>query len=359
MLGRPKTSNRDLPPRMLRRVRYRAGKELVYFYYATTSESGKRTEILLGKDLHQAKLKWAQLEQADRPKLPGSFVSTLERYYKHEDFTNQMPRTQRDYQRYAGNLLKKFAEMDIDDIRPHHVREYLDDRGQQSKTGANREVTLLSIVYNFALAYQLATHDNPVAGIRKYKEKPLEKETGDDVWLAVYEAAVPELKDAMDIAYLTGARPADVLGFKSSDVRDGKLYMQAQKTGKRSELMVTEALQGVLDRIAAKHGPMGPQDADNVYPLVCVVKPRGRLALTDQMLKGRMDDARKAAAAAHPDIAQRVLSFQFRFNRAKAARDTDSAHATRLLQHNNERFTEARYGNGARPVAALNRRISK
>jgi hypothetical protein len=220
-------------------------------------------------------------------------------------------------------------------------------------------VTLLSIVYNFALAYQLATHDNPVSGIRKYKEKPLERETGDDVWLAVYEAAVPELKDAMDIAHLTGARPADVLGFKSSDVRDGKLYMQAQKTGRRSEVLLTPALQEVLDRIAAKHGPMGVQDADRVYPLVSIMANRGLLAMTPAMLKKRMDAARDGAAATNPQIANRIRAFQFRFNRAKAARDTDSAHATRLLQHNNERFTETRYGNGARPVEALNRQISK
>lgn len=61
---RPKSANRDLPPRMLRRIRVlKNGKVWEAYYYNGRNELGKRIEIPLGSDLNEAKKKWAELER--------------------------------------------------------------------------------------------------------------------------------------------------------------------------------------------------------------------------------------------------------------------------------------------------------
>ncbi len=58
---------------------------------------------------------------------------------------------------------------------------------------------------------------NPCQGIRKNKEAPRDYYANASVWDAVYAVAEQELKEAMDLGYLTGQRPADVLIMRSDD----------------------------------------------------------------------------------------------------------------------------------------------
>lgn len=55
--------------------------------------------------------------------------------------------------------------------------------------------------------------------------------------------------------------------------------------------------------------------------------------MTPYMLRGVMDRARKAAALARPDLADRIREFQFRDLRAKAATDIDEVEGITLAQH--------------------------
>jgi hypothetical protein len=65
--------------------------------------------------------------------------------------------------------------------------------------------------------------------VRKNKETPRDFYADDAIWSAVYTQAVEELKDAMDIAYLTGQRPADVLKMMETDLKDGALKVRQNK----------------------------------------------------------------------------------------------------------------------------------
>ena len=53
----------------------------------------------------------------------------------------------------------------------------------------------------------------------------------------------------MDLALLTGQRPADVLKLKRSDIRDGALWIVQNKTGKRLGIEITGELSEVITRI--------------------------------------------------------------------------------------------------------------
>jgi integrase len=95
---------------------------------------------------------------------------------------------------------------------------------------ANREIALLSHVWNMAREWGYTAKENPVKGVRKNKEKPRDFYADDAVWSAVYAAACVELQDAMDLNYLTGQRPADVLKMRLADIKDGAIEVQQNKT---------------------------------------------------------------------------------------------------------------------------------
>ena len=53
----------------------------------------------------------------------------------------------------------------------------------------------------------------------------------------------------MDLALLTGKRPADVLKLKRTDVRDGALWIVQNKTGTRLGVEITGGLAVAINRI--------------------------------------------------------------------------------------------------------------
>ena len=71
---------------------------------------------------------------------------------------------------------------------------------------------------------------------------------------AVYEEAPEELRDAMDLAYLTGQRPSDVLSMREDDMEGIYLLVSQGKTGKRLRIILEangtkNSLGALLDRI--------------------------------------------------------------------------------------------------------------
>lgn len=342
---RPKSSNRDLPPRMIRvRKTLKSGAVWESFYYNGRDADGRRVKIPLGKDLNEAKRQWAKLECREMPVDTGLLRFIFERYEK-EVVPTKAPKTQKDNLGSLKALRKVFDSAPIDAITPQIIAQYRDQRGKAAPVRANREITLFSHVWNMAREWGYTAKENPVKGVRKNKEKPRDFYADDQVWSAVYGAACDELKDAMDLAYLTGQRPADVLKMRLSDIKDGALELQQNKTKKRLRILLDDLDGGrtqlgqLIDRIKAR-----PR---KVASLVIVATPAG-VALTQWTLRTRFDDARAAAAkaateAGNADLAARIKAFQFRDIRPKAASETDLAHASKLLGHTDKQITRTVY----------------
>ena len=111
-MNRPKSSARDLPPRMLRRVRTLAsGKRWVSYYYNGRDEAGRRKEIHLGGDLNEAKRKWAELECRPAPVETGIMRVVFDRYAA-EVIPTKALKTQ------AGNLLELARLRSVFDTAP-------------------------------------------------------------------------------------------------------------------------------------------------------------------------------------------------------------------------------------------------
>ncbi|MDZ4201462.1 MAG: tyrosine-type recombinase/integrase [Gallionella sp.] len=311
-MGRKRTIHHDLPPRMNLK-----GKT---YYHVSTDKPRKWTK--LGTDLAAAKRLWAEIE-GERPD-PNNFTfSGIATRYRKEVFPTKAPQTQRDNEKELAHLEAVFGAMPIEAIKPHHIRRYLDERGKTAKVRANRERALFSHVFNFARQYGYTDEPNPCAGVRGHRETGRDRYVEHDEFQAVWKAAHYTVQDAMDLAYRTGQRPADLLKFNRNDIRDGFLCLSQNKTGKALRIEIEGELKDLLERILTRQHRVAGGDA--------LLQDGNGQRLTYSTLRARFDKAREAAE----------VSFQFRDIRAKTATDTeDMAHAQKLLGHKTRAMTE-------------------
>lgn len=344
---RPKSSGRHLPPRMLQRTKWlKSGALWVGYYYNGRDENGKRVEIPLGSDINEAKRKWAALDCKPTPVETGLMKHIFDRYLR-EIVPTKAPRTQKDNQGAIQQLRAAFDSAPVDAITPQHIAQYRDKRS--AKVRANREITLLSHIFNMAREWGYTAKDNPARGIRKNKEQPRDFYADDAVWNSVYQQASAVLKNAMDVAYLTGQRPADVVKIRLTDIREDALEIRQNKTSKRLRILLNHEngtrseLGKVIDRIISSSG--------KVVSMHLLVNTRGE-PLTQWALRHHFDHARTEAAklAAQADtrdghvLSDRIRKFQFRDARPKAASEIgDLAAASKLLGHTEQEITKKVY----------------
>lgn len=340
---RPKSTNRDLPPRMIRvRKQLVSGKTWESFYY-NGRVNGKRVKIPLGNDLNEAKRKWAELECREAPPETGLMAPIFSRY-EREVIPKKAPKTQLGNLSELAMLRKVFDAAPIDAITPQHVAQYRDKRGAAAPVRANRELALLSHVFNLAREWGYTAKENPCRGVRKNRETPRDYYADDAVWSAVYQAACDELRDAMDLAYLSGQRPADVLKMRFSDIKDGALEVEQNKTKRKLRIVLAGTQLGaVIERIRARK-------VSSVY----LIATASGVPLKKHTLRVRFDNARlKAQKVADEALASRIQAFQFRDIRPKAASETDLEHASKLLGHTEHEITQKVYrrvGETVKPV---------
>lgn len=322
-MGRTPSRNKNLPTGMRARHR-KAGT----YYYLDTGEKPRR-EISLGSDYVLAVQKWAELT-ASKATAQITFKHVADRYMRDE-LPKKAPATRKDNLRELAKLREFFEDAPLDEIEPIHVRQYIDWRGQTAKVRANREKALFSHIWNFARDKGITSKTNPAAGIKGNPEVGRDAYIEDAVYQVVWAAAEEPLKDAMDLAYLTGQRPADVLKLSQADIQDGELTVVQNKTGTRLRIAIEGELAAVIDRIKAR----------KVAGMTLVAR-QGK-AMTKAALRGAFDRARDAAVLANPEMEAKIRAFQFRDLRAKAGTDTEEirgmAAAKDQLGHSSEVMT--------------------
>lgn len=318
------------------RARAKAGGRLWYYYDA----GGKpRKEIPLGQDYTAAIRKWAELEGDQIPAAKAvTFKDVADRYIK-DIIPTKAARTQRDNLTELDYLFKFFNNppAPLDSIKPEHIRKYLDWRGKTAKIRGNREKALFSHLWNTARAWGITDKPNPCAGIKGFTEEGRDIYIEDSVLDAVWNAADVAMRDALDLAYLTGQRPADTLAMRATDIKDGALHVQQGKTSKKLRIEIVGALDALIKRIDER------KKSYKVHTLALVCTETGR-PLTEFALRSRFEKARAAAAKAHPELSEAIKAFQFRDLRAKAGTDKADSEGMREAQmqlgHNSMKMTE-------------------
>jgi len=330
-------------------MRARKQRSGTIYYYCDVGGTPRR-EVPLGCDFVDAVRRWVDLGQQGRDRHVElvTFRYAAQRYQR-EVLPTKSRRTQQDNSIELGNLFKFFDDppAQLGSIRPVHIKQYLTWRSELARkwyvehgravpvrpghVRANREIALFSHIFNFAREHGITDAMNPCVGVRRNKESGRTIYVEDDVFQRVWDVADIPTRDAMDMAYLTGQRPADTLKFRESDIRGGELWVEQGKRGKKLRIVVSGELATVISRI---------RDRKAACKSKCdwlVVNESGDKLLPDA-LRFRFDRARLTAGVAK-------ALFQFRDLRAKAGTDKtessgDIRAAQRQLGHRSLSMTE-------------------
>lgn len=306
-------------------------------YWYDKRGTGER-DVPLGNNYEAALIKWRQIhEQAPREK--GTIEEAFKRWEAEVLPTYESAETRRDYAKSLKQLRPVFGPAMWSTVRLPTLRQYLDKRS--GKTRANREISTLQIIWNWARLEDLHSLPWPAHGMSrsrwKNKEQAREVEVSDEAFNAIYRHADPVLRDAMDIATATGLRVRDTLKLRLTDVRDGWLVVQASKTHKRAEFDLAGSI--LLPLIERRK----QAKAEHFFLLNKPTKRGGKVS--ERMLADRFTKAREAAAREAPECATLML----RDMRKRAAQLADTLQdASRLLQHSSESVTRRHYRRGDR-----------
>jgi integrase len=206
-------------------------------------------------------------------------------------------------------------------------------------------------IWNKARSWGLTEKANPCAGIKGFSEAGRDIYIEDNVLKAVWDAACQPLRDALDLAYLTGQRPADTLRMSFLHIKDGALTVVQGKTEQKLRIALTGELAELIERIKKR------QAEYKIHTLALICNESGR-PVTAAMLRLRFDKARLTAAKQSPALKSPIEAFQFRDLRAKAGTDKADSHGMRAAQeqlgHQNmsmtEHYVRARLGQKVTPT---------
>lgn len=324
-------------PRLRSHTRKRkSGKVTTYYFYDMRPEG--QPDVPLGTDHAKALARWDEIHNR-APRIRGTLQEAFERW-REEVLPGYRASTRRDYTQLLGTIEKVFGVATWDGIALTDLRDYLKKR--TAKTRANREMSLLSIVWNWARLEGLTTLQFPAAGLSRSKWKNKEKarkfEVTDELFAAVYADGDQVLRDCMDLASATGMRLTDcrTILLPKGDL----LRLDASKTGKAADfdLSLSSVLPGLLAR----------RRAIKTSTLMLLVTTDGK-PVSYGMLRDRWDIARlragiRAKIANDDELADRIAAMWLRDMRKRAAdlaEDDDAA--AELLQHSDKRLTRAHY----------------
>lgn len=331
-MNRLSHSSSNLPPYMRKRVR----KYGTYYYLDTGAKP--RVEIPLGSDYIAALRRYAELQAPPSIQQHRTFADAINRY-RVQELPNKSPNTIRVLSTDLKYLEDYFGDAPMDEIRPMHIRMFL-DKHRDKPTTANRCKRVFSAIWNVARGWGYIDSPTPSIGIKGYNLHKRDVYVSDQIYEMVWSAGTTDLRNAMDLAYLTGQRPSDALRMSTDDIEEGYLVVNQGKTGKRLRIVIAGELASLLDRITA----LKIQYHSTCHRLL-INKNGG--ALTPQTLRNLFKKAKLSAIEKNPAKQMAIKDFWFYDLRAKAADDVGdrrgAQEATDLLGHDSPSTTNRHY----------------
>jgi hypothetical protein len=183
---------------MYQRTRKRKnGTTWTAFYYRDAT--GK--DVPLGKDLDKARLKWAELEAKDKPSDLTMMKGIFDRY-ERDVIPKKGERTQKDNLAELKQLRPMFDGAPIDSITPANIAGYRDAR--TAKVRANREIALLSHVFNLAREWGLTEREKAQQKAIDQGDPMLAAKIGGFQFRDIRPKAASEIVDIGDASLLLG-----------------------------------------------------------------------------------------------------------------------------------------------------------
>jgi integrase len=189
----------------------------------------------------------------NRYKSAGTWGAAVSGYKAASDYITLAPRTQSDYEKMLDYLegLSDLPLSGFDAPRVNKIKEKcFADHGRRK---ANYVVTVMSIIFNYAILHGLLQGANPastVKPVRKPKSAPEANVPWSEKEIHVFmEHARPNIGAPFAVAMFLGMRGGDVLRLKREAYQDGVLRVKTSKTGIWMPYPVPEGLRRILDQI--------------------------------------------------------------------------------------------------------------
>lgn len=295
-MARPRKNpaDKDLPPRVSR------GRSAFEF-----KPVGGGTIRLCGFDAPMSDV-WAAYERLLKDgEEQRDFAALVERFFASADFNGLGKRTRSDYRTYSSKVLKPFGRMAPNDIKPQHIRKYMDRRGVSSNVQANREKAFLSRVFRWAYERGMVKV-NPCTGVRQFTETPRDRYITDAEYNALYAVADSLTRAAMELSYLCVARQGDVLALRRDQLMDEGIYIRQGKTGVKQIKAWSPRLRAAVALAQTLTANTG------IISTFVLRQPTGD-RYTAAGFTNHWRKAKEEAIAAYPD-----LNFDFTFHDLKA-----------------------------------------
>lgn len=148
--------------------------------------------------------------------------------YRIEELIKKAQSTQDTYHLYLTKLDAGLGHMRPDDVTINDLYDYHNARNAPVR--ANREITVLGMVYRHAIRWRAATR-NPVSGFLYAEETPRDREvTGRERRLFSKHHCPPWLRGYVLLKYLAGRRQVEMLRLTTfSEKPDGVAFQIAKK----------------------------------------------------------------------------------------------------------------------------------
>lgn len=332
-------------PRLRSHTRRRkSGRVVTYYFYDRRPEG--LPDVPLGSNFDDARKRWDELHNR-APRVAGTLQEAFDAW--KIDAAEGLPsyanaETKRGYAKNLRQLEPVFGPGTWAEVTLPALKGYL--RKRTGKTQANRELSLLQVIWNWARGEGYTGLPWPAAGMErshwKNPEAAREFEVTPALFSAVYAEADQTLRDCMDLASATGMRLTDCreILLPAGD----SLRLKASKTGKKADFDLSLSL--VLPDLLARRRVLKTDH------LMLLSTPDGRPVSTG-MLRSRWDTAREHAALkayiANDDALARELRAMYLRDMRKMAADLadDDESASKLLQHSSVALTRRHYRRAA------------
>lgn len=238
-MPRYRTKDTGLPPRVYRK------DSGAYSYHPPSGGSQK----IAGKKASLSDI-WEAYNHLIKSSNASSLEYFAERYYESNNFQTLQPRTQDDYRNCGKRPIKAFESFNCHLMHPAHLTAYLDRRWQKAQRRTNMELTWFKNVFGNACRIGLFKNSNPTVDMVPYRlsreqkeiNKAKKRHVSDVDYNAMYDAVPLVGKVAMEIAYCTGIRPADVLSLRREDINDDVIKIEENKTGQSYSKVISRRL---------------------------------------------------------------------------------------------------------------------
>lgn len=259
-LGRRRTSEFQLPPYVYKRHGA---------YHYRDPKTGRWSKIARVGEERKMREEWARRMGVDSQ--AGTIAWWLERFLEHRRGLVKQgklaPRTIEDNEAEVVYLKAFFGKMLPAEVKPHHVGQYLDERGAVAWVRANREKALLSGLFAWLMRRAgTGITSNPCRGVVRNREEKRKRYVEDAELAAVSSIAVRSIWRWAWLIYRTAQRPEDCLSASPRAIRsleDGRraLRFVQGKTGKTVDVVITPQLEEIIDT--------GSNVVDLDRPFVC------------------------------------------------------------------------------------------